>query len=120
MRVRIIALGEKLKLLPKLNPQKDSYGVQVYSACGSVVFSFTSILSKYCRPIEVVLWVKVRRNTSIRVDRDLWRQFKVWCVQNDKVMSEVLEDCILRVIVEGDEALKEFLGQYAEELRKEK
>lgn len=61
-----------------------------------------------------------RQNTSIRVDADLWKRFKVWCVQNDKVMSEVLEDSILRIVVEGDESLNEFLEKYAQELRNKK
>jgi len=34
--------------------------------------------------------------TSIRVDKDLWTAFKIYCVQNDLKMSAVIEKLIRR------------------------
>ena len=36
--------------------------------------------------------------TSIRVNPDIWAEFKVWCFRNHIAMSEKLEEIIKEVI----------------------
>jgi len=35
-----------------------------------------------------------RKGTSIKIDPELWKKFKVYCIENDLEMSEELEKMI--------------------------
>jgi len=40
-------------------------------------------------------------NTSIRVDSELWEDFKIWCIKNKISMSEKLDELIREVLKNG-------------------
>lgn len=42
---------------------------------------------------------------SIRVDSDLWRDFKVYCAKHNRTMSELAED-LIRLELETEEVVK--------------
>ena len=41
------------------------------------------------------------KSISVRLPLDLWKEFKKYCVENEKSMQEVLENMVIE-IVEGE------------------
>ena len=45
------------------------------------------------------------KSVSLRLEVDLWKKFKKYCIENEKSMQEVLENMVIEIVEAENESV---------------